>query len=91
MSLSPHWLESAVRPKKTKQKEPKRYPGIGLRSIKELLIRYRATIAKEVVLSYPNYSKVFEIYTDASSKQLVAGITQDIRPIVCFSQKLSVA
>ncbi len=30
----------------------------------------KATIAKDVVLAYPDYSKVFEIYTDASSKQL---------------------
>ncbi len=28
----------------------------------------KATIAKDVVLAYPDYSKVFEIYTDASSK-----------------------
>jgi hypothetical protein len=28
----------------------------------------KATIAREVVLAYPDYSKVFEIYTDASSK-----------------------
>jgi hypothetical protein len=51
----------------------------------------KATIAKEVVLAYPNYSKVFEIYTDASSNQLGAVITQDNRPIVFFSLKLSVA
>jgi hypothetical protein len=38
LTLSPHWLESAVRPKSQKQKEPKRYPGIGTRSIKELSI-----------------------------------------------------
>ncbi len=49
----------------------------------------KATITKEVVLAYPNYSKVFEIYTDASSKQLGALITQDNRPIVFFSWKLS--
>ncbi len=30
----------------------------------------KATIAKDVVLAYLDYSKVFEIYTDASSKQL---------------------
>ncbi len=41
------------------------------------------------MLAYPDYSKVFEIYTDASSKQLEAVITQDNRPIVFFSQKLS--
>ncbi len=44
---------------------------------------------KIVVLAYPDYSKVFEIYTDASSKQLGAVITQDDRPIVFFSRKLS--
>jgi hypothetical protein len=37
----------------------------------------KATIAKDVVLAYLDYSKVFEIYTDASSKQLGAVITQD--------------
>jgi hypothetical protein len=38
------------------------------------------TIVKEVVWPI-DYSKVFEIYTDASSKQLGALITQDNRPI----------
>ncbi len=41
----------------------------------------KATITREVVLAYPDYSKVFEIYTNASSKQLGAVITQDNRPI----------
>jgi hypothetical protein len=40
-------------------------------------------------LAYLDYSKVFEIYTDASSKQLGAVITQDDRPIAFFSWKLS--
>jgi hypothetical protein len=44
-----------------------------------------------VVLTYPDYSKVFEIYTDASSKQLGAAITQDNMPIAFFSWKLSIA
>jgi hypothetical protein len=48
-----------------------------------------ATITKDVVLAYPDYSKVFEIYTDASSKQLEAVITQDNKPIAFFSWKLS--
>ncbi len=48
--------------------------------------RVKATIA---VLTYLDYSKVFEIYTDASSKQLGAVITQDNRPIVFFGWKLS--
>jgi hypothetical protein len=49
----------------------------------------KAIIAKDVVLVYLDYSKVFEIYTDTSSKQLGAVITQDNRPIVFFSWKLS--
>ncbi len=49
----------------------------------------KATIAKEVVLAYPDYSIVFEIYTDALSKQLGAVITQENRPIAFFSRKLS--
>jgi hypothetical protein len=49
----------------------------------------KATIAKDVELAYPDFSKVFEIYTDASSKQLGAVITQDNGPIAFFSWKLS--
>ncbi len=49
----------------------------------------KATIAREVVLAYPDYSKVFEIYTDALSKQLGAVITQENRPIAFCSWKLS--
>ncbi len=49
----------------------------------------KATIAKEVVLAYPNFSKPFEIYTDASTLQLGAVITQDNRPIAFFSRKQS--
>jgi hypothetical protein len=36
----------------------------------------KATIAKEVLLAYPNFTKPFEIYTDASTMQLGAVITQ---------------
>jgi hypothetical protein len=49
----------------------------------------KAAIAKETVLAYPDFSKPFEIYTDASSTQLGAVITQDNRPIAFFSRKLS--
>jgi hypothetical protein len=49
----------------------------------------KATIAKDVVLAYPNFMKPFEIYTDASTMQLGAVITQDNRPIMFFSRKLS--
>ncbi len=46
-------------------------------------------IAKEVVLTYSDLSKPFEIYTDASSTQLGAVIAQDNKPIAFFSRKLS--
>jgi hypothetical protein len=49
----------------------------------------KATIAREVVLAYSDYSKAFDIYTNASSKQLGAGITQENRPIAFFIWKLS--
>ena len=48
----------------------------------------KATIAKDVVLAYPDFTKPFEIYTDASKMQLGAVITQDNRPIAFFSRKL---
>jgi hypothetical protein len=40
-------------------------------------------------LAYPDYSKGFDIYTDALRKQLGAVITQENRPIEFFSWKLS--
>ncbi len=49
----------------------------------------KAAIAKETVLAYPDFSKPFEIYMDASSMQLGAVITQDNMPIAFFSRKLS--
>ncbi len=49
----------------------------------------KAAIVKETVLAYPDFLKPFEIYTDASSTQLGAMITQDNRPITFFSRKLS--
>ncbi len=44
---------------------------------------------KEVALAYPDFIKPFDIYTNASTKQLGAIITQDNRPIAFFSRKLS--
>ncbi len=49
----------------------------------------KTIIAKEVVLAYPDFTKPFEIYTDASTKQLRAVITQENGPIAFFSWKLS--
>ncbi len=49
----------------------------------------KKTIAKEVVLAYQGFTYTFDIYTDVSTKQLGAVITQDNRPIAFFSWKLS--
>ena len=49
----------------------------------------KATIVKDVVLAYPNFNEVFEVYTDASATQLGSVITQGNRPLAFFSRKLS--
>jgi hypothetical protein len=42
-------------------------------------------ICREVMLNFPDFSKPFHIYTDASDKQLGAVITQDEKPIAFYS------
>ncbi len=54
-----------------------------------MFVNTKAAITKEVVLAYPDVSKPFEIYMDASAMQLGAVIAQDNRPIAFFSRKLS--
>jgi hypothetical protein len=46
-------------------------------------------LARDTMLAYPEYSKPFEVYTDASALQLGAVIVQDGRPITFFNRKLS--
>jgi hypothetical protein len=55
----------------------------------EAFDQVKATICQDVVLAYPDFSKPFEIYTDASATQLGAVITQDSRPLAFFSRKLT--
>jgi hypothetical protein len=69
---------------KTKKK-PWRWDPIHQQALDDI----KAAIAKETVLAYPDFLKPFEIYTEASSTQLGAVITQDNRPIAFFSTKLS--
>jgi hypothetical protein len=75
--------------KSTKAKGTKKVPWHWDKVHQRAFNHIKATITKDLVLAYPDYSKVFEIYTDASSKQLGAVITQDNRPIAFFSQKFS--
>ncbi len=90
MPLSPHWLESVVRLKSPSPKEPKLVPWYWAEVHQKALDDVKATIAKEVVLAYPYFDKVFEIYTDASTKQLGSVMTQSNRSLAFFSRKLSV-
>ena len=46
-------------------------------------------LAREKFLAYPKYGEIFEIYTDASTRQLGAVITKNGRPLAFFSQKLN--
>ena len=48
-------------------------------------------VAREVLLSFTNFNKPFEIYTDASKYQLGAVITQKGKPIAYYSWKLTTA
>jgi hypothetical protein len=73
--------------KTTKAKGTKKVPWHWDEVHQRVFDHVKATIAKDVVSVYPDYSKVFEIYTDASSKQLGAVIAQDNRPITFFQSK----
>ena len=49
----------------------------------------KLAISKETLLTYPNFSKEFEIHIDASQYQLGAVIAQDNKPIAFYSRKLT--
>ncbi len=46
----------------------------------------KTTLAQDVMLAYPDYSEVFEIYADASNSQIGSVITQRNRPLVFFQK-----
>jgi hypothetical protein len=75
--------------KTTKAKGTKKVPWHWDEVHQKAFDHVKATIAKDVVLAYPDFNKVFEICTDASSRQLGAAITQDNIAIPFFSRKLS--
>jgi hypothetical protein len=49
----------------------------------------KQTLARDVTLPYPDYSQGFEMYTDSSTLQLGAVMTQNNRLLVRFSRKLT--
>jgi transposase InsO family protein/exonuclease VII small subunit len=51
----------------------------------------KEVIAKETLLTYPQFDKPFEIHTDASKVQLGACISQEGKPIAFYSRKLNPA
>ena len=55
----------------------------------EVFDQIKQTLAKTALLAYPDYSSLFEIYTDASNRQLGAVIMQFGVPLAFFSRKLS--
>ena len=67
--------------KVTKAKGTKKVPWHWDKVHQRAFNHIKATIVKEVVLAYPDYSKVFEMYIVASSEVIGLAITQDNRPI----------
>jgi hypothetical protein len=51
----------------------------------------RNTIARQVLLKYPDFTKPFDIFTNASDYQLGAVISQEGWPIAFYSRKLNSA
>ena len=49
----------------------------------------KQVIAKETLLAFPDFSKPFEIHTDASKIQLGSCISQKRKPIAFYSRKLN--
>jgi len=48
-------------------------------------------VCTETLLNYPDWSKPFDIHTDASDYQLGAVLSQDGKPIAFYSRKLNKA
>ena len=51
----------------------------------------KALMAKETLLTFPDFNEEFEIHTDASKLQLGACISQKGKPVAFYSRKLQPA
>ena len=72
---------------KTKKEKPKKWYWNSTHQ--DAFEEIKRTVSEEVILAYPAYGELFVIYTDASTKQLGAVITQNGIPVAFFSQKLT--
>ena len=48
-------------------------------------------VSREAILTYPDFTKPFHIYTDASDYQLGAVIMQEEKPLAFYTCKLNKA
>jgi len=48
-------------------------------------------VSRDVLLAYPNFNEVFELYAHATDKQLGAVIMQNGKPLAFYSHKLNLA
>jgi hypothetical protein len=56
---------------------------------KEAFREAKKMLSKQAILAFPDFSKPFVLYTDASKYQLGGVITQDGRPRAFYSRKLN--
>ena len=57
----------------------------------EAFEQMKALMAKETLVTFPDFNKEFEIHTDASKLQLGACISQEGKPVAFYSRKLNPA
>jgi len=60
-------------------------------SCQESFEKLKMLIAKQTLLTYPDFNKPFEVHTDASKVQLGACISQEGKPVAFYSRKLNPA
>ena len=48
-------------------------------------------LKKETLLSFPDFTKPFHVYTDASNRQLGATVVQEGKPLGFYTRKLNPA
>ena len=49
----------------------------------------RAMVAKETMLTFPDFDEVFHIHADASTRQLGGVISQNNRPLAFYTRQLN--